>query len=64
MNGTIKIKTMKKTLLLLTTLLLGPLAALQAADRKPNILLIVGDDMGYGDVGFHHCKDIPTPNLE
>jgi arylsulfatase A-like enzyme len=34
-----------------------------AADR-PNILFIVGDDMGYADVGFHGCKDIPTPNLD
>jgi arylsulfatase A-like enzyme len=32
--------------------------------RKPNILVIVGDDMGYGDVGFHGCKDIPTPHLD
>jgi arylsulfatase A-like enzyme len=37
--------------------------AVFAADR-PNILFIVGDDMGYADVGFHHCKDIPTPNLD
>ena len=35
-----------------------------ATARKPNILLIVGDDMGYADVGFHGCKDIPTPNLD
>src|SRR5947208_5712445 len=36
-----------------------------AADgKKPNILFIVGDDMGYADVGFHGCKDIPTPNLD
>lgn len=35
-----------------------------AASAKPNILLIVGDDMGYADVGFHGCKDIPTPNLD
>lgn len=45
-------------------LLLGPLAVLHAAPVKPNILFIVGDDMGYGDVGFHQCKDIPTPNLD
>ena len=32
--------------------------------NRPNILLIVGDDMGYGDVGFHGCEDIPTPNLD
>ncbi|MGZ4962969.1 MAG: sulfatase-like hydrolase/transferase [Limisphaerales bacterium] len=31
---------------------------------KPNILFIVGDDMGYSDVGFQGCKDIPTPNLD
>lgn len=36
---------------------------LAAADR-PNILLIVGDDMGYADVGFQGCKDIPTPHLD
>lgn len=35
----------------------------QAAD-KPNILLIVSDDHGYGDVGFQGCKDIPTPHLD
>ena len=35
-----------------------------AAPAKPNILLIVGDDMGYADVGFHGCKDIPTPHLD
>ncbi|MGA1338860.1 MAG: sulfatase-like hydrolase/transferase, partial [Opitutales bacterium] len=38
-------------------------AGLFGADR-PNILLIVGDDMGYADVGFHGCKDIPTPHLD
>ncbi len=31
---------------------------------QPNILLIVGDDMGFANVGFHGCKDIPTPNLD
>jgi arylsulfatase A-like enzyme len=31
--------------------------------RQPNILVIVADDMGYADVGFHGCKDIPTPHL-
>jgi arylsulfatase A-like enzyme len=35
-----------------------------AASPRPNILFIVGDDMGYADVGFHGCKDIPTPNLD
>jgi arylsulfatase A-like enzyme len=36
-----------------------------AADpNKPNILFIVGDDMGYADVGFHGCQEIPTPHLD
>ena len=35
-----------------------------AEKNHPNILFIVGDDMGYADVGFQGCKDIPTPNLD
>jgi arylsulfatase A-like enzyme len=35
-----------------------------AQSGKPNILFIVGDDMGYADVGFHGCLDIPTPQLD
>lgn len=47
----------------LSFLLATPLAPSRAA-RKPNILVIVGDDMGYADVGFHGCTDIPTPHLD
>jgi arylsulfatase A-like enzyme len=38
------------------------LAAEQAG--RPNIIIIVGDDMGYADIGIHGCKDIPTPHID
>jgi arylsulfatase A-like enzyme len=31
---------------------------------RPNILLIVADDLGYGDIGVNGGKDIPTPNID
>lgn len=43
---------------------LAPLAGAGEAKRKPNIIILLADDMGYADVGFHGCKDIPTPNLD
>ena len=39
-------------------------ATATAADRKPNILLIVADDLGYADRGFQGGDDIPTPSLD
>jgi arylsulfatase A-like enzyme len=55
---------MKPIALLCLLAVLLPGTAFPAAERKPNILVIVGDDMGYADVGFHGCKDIPTPHLD
>lgn len=39
-------------------------AAAQAAERKPNIIFILADDLGYGELGCFGQKLIATPNLD
>ncbi|MBM3852369.1 MAG: arylsulfatase [Verrucomicrobia bacterium] len=52
-------------LLLLLTLLAAPAASLAAAPAAPpNIIYIMADDLGYGDIGPFGQKKIRTPNLD
>ncbi len=56
---------MKKLLLILSLLLLaGFTTTAQRQPQKPNILLIVADDLGYADIGANGCEDVPTPNID
>jgi arylsulfatase A-like enzyme len=43
---------------------LPSLSATASRDERPNVLLIVVDDLGYNDVGFQGGRDIPTPHLD
>ena len=33
-------------------------------ERRPNVVLIYGDDVGFGDLGCYGAEKIPTPNLD
>ena len=32
--------------------------------RKPNVVILFIDDLGYGDLGSFGCRDIPTPHMD
>ncbi len=52
---------MKPALLLA---LLAPLAAFAAPARQPNLIWIMADDLGYGDLGSYGQKVTTTPRLD
>lgn len=58
---------MKKTILILTALLPASLAVSHAANplaKKPNVIFILADDLGWGDLGCYGNRRVRTPNLD
>lgn len=48
----------------ITALALSVAASCLAGASKPNIILMVADDLGYADVGVHGCREFATPNID
>ncbi len=42
----------------------GPGSPVKQTGKRPNIVVIVADDLGYADIGVQGGKDIPTPNVD
>ena len=53
-----------KARLFVAALLLLPIGLLQAADKRPNILVIMADDLGYGDVSCYGATELSTPSID
>ena len=49
----------------LVVLCLAGLSSSTAADAaRPNVVFILADDLGYGDLGCYGAKLVSTPNLD
>ncbi len=59
-----QVKQMNRRQFLASTLATGTAAYAQSSPSKPNIIFIMADDLGYGDLRCYGQKTIQTPNID
>lgn len=56
-------RVMPRYFFILAALMLGVSSAAQS-QRPPNVVLVMMDDLGYGDLGSYGGSDVRTPNID
>ena len=57
-------RRLASALLSFTAALFAPSLPAQTNSQKPNVVLIITDDVGYGDFGSYGAPDVKTPNID
>jgi arylsulfatase A-like enzyme len=55
---------MKRTIVLLSVLFVGCSVLFAKTTEQPNVIMVLVDDMGWGDVGYNGHPHIKTPNID